>query len=60
MTHINGDHLVSTRAAVADVLQAQGMAENAERTRRGEMDDLPMMRAAIGAVERVVAGMFDA
>lgn len=47
--------LVLVRAAVADMQEASGLGAIAERTRRGEMDQLPVMQAAIAAVERVMA-----
>ena len=56
---LSGDHLIAVREAVADVQHRLGFPENADRTRRGEMDGQPIMQGAISAVERVLRGMFE-
>ena len=56
---INGDQLLVVREAVAEVQHQAGLPSMAERTLRGEMDNLPIMQAAIYSVERVLGGMFD-
>lgn len=56
---LEGDHLLVTRSAVAEVLRESGMAHLAEQTLRGQGDGLPLMQAAARAVERVVKGMFE-
>ena len=56
---LSGDHLMTVREAVAETQQSSGMAHLADRTRAGEMDSLPMVQAAIAAVERVLKGLFE-
>lgn len=55
---VNGDHLLAIREAVADEQHRLGFPELAGRIRAGECDQLPIMQAAIAAVERVLKGMF--
>lgn len=55
---LSGDHLLTIREAVAEAQDRAGLTSMAERTRRGEMDDLPMMQAAVHSVERVLREMF--
>lgn len=59
LARLSGDHLVIVREVVADVQRQSGMPEQAVLTIAGEMDALPMMRAAIGAVERVLGSLVD-
>jgi hypothetical protein len=56
---LSGDHLITVRRAVADTQQRLGNGQLAERTLKGEADQLPMMEAAALAVERVLKGMFE-
>jgi hypothetical protein len=55
---LKGDHLITVREAVADTPRSCGTPQLAERTLKGEGDQLPMMQAAVTAVERVLNGMF--
>lgn len=50
---IDGDQLELIREAVAGIQQACGFEGTAARTLAGEQDQLPMMQAAIAAVENV-------
>jgi hypothetical protein len=56
---LSGDHLITCRRAVADVQRSAGLGHLAERTLKGEADQLPLMQAAAIAVERVLKGMFE-
>lgn len=51
---IDGDQIVAVREIVADYQEGSGLSGLAARTRRGEMDELPMVQVAVRAVERVL------
>ncbi|HWT12272.1 MAG TPA: hypothetical protein VN231_05935 [Allosphingosinicella sp.] len=55
---LSGDHLIAVREAVAGVQRRLGTPHLAERTLKGEGDNLPMMEAAAAAVDRVLRGRF--
>ena len=54
---LTGDQLRIVREAVADTQRSSGLAHLAERTLQGECDQVPLMQAAVTAVERVLADL---